>query len=253
MKTTSGRGFAIRAWRRMRWKYCAAVVGFARRMLPSAASWMKRSMRALECSGPEPFVAVRQEQREPGRLAPLRLPGDQELVDDHLCRVGEVAELRLPQDQALGRSRRVAVLEAEAGDLRERAVVDLEWRERSRQVLDRRVLEAGLLVVEDEVAVGEGAALGVLAGQADVRALGEERRVRERLRHGPTRSGPPRGSRSACRAASSACGGSRSRRGRGSAPRSGVRMRFSETAVSTSGDLVRSSSPVPTCVEVGSS
>ena len=54
MKTTSGRGFAIRAWRRSRWKYWAAVVGLASRMLPSAASAMKRSIRALECSGPEP-------------------------------------------------------------------------------------------------------------------------------------------------------------------------------------------------------
>ena len=54
MNTTSGRGFAILAWRRRRWKYCAAVVGLARRMLPSAASAMKRSIRALECSGPEP-------------------------------------------------------------------------------------------------------------------------------------------------------------------------------------------------------
>ena len=54
MNTIRGRGFAIRACRRSRWKYCAAVVGLASRMLPSAASWMKRSIRALECSGPEP-------------------------------------------------------------------------------------------------------------------------------------------------------------------------------------------------------
>jgi hypothetical protein len=54
VKTTSGRGFAIRAWRRRRWKYCAAVVGLASRMLPSEPDWMKRSMRALECSGPAP-------------------------------------------------------------------------------------------------------------------------------------------------------------------------------------------------------
>ena len=54
MNTMSGRAFAIRAWRRSRWKYWPAVVGFAMRMLPSAASWMNRSMRALECSGPDP-------------------------------------------------------------------------------------------------------------------------------------------------------------------------------------------------------
>ena len=54
VKTTSGRGLRISAWRRSRWKYWAAVVGLAMRMLPSAASARKRSMRALECSGPEP-------------------------------------------------------------------------------------------------------------------------------------------------------------------------------------------------------
>ena len=54
MKTTIGRGLAIRAWRRSTWKYWAAVVGLASRMLPSAASCRKRSIRALECSGPEP-------------------------------------------------------------------------------------------------------------------------------------------------------------------------------------------------------
>ena len=52
--TISGRGFDTSAWRRSRWKYWAGVVQFATRMLPSAAAWRKRSMRALECSGPEP-------------------------------------------------------------------------------------------------------------------------------------------------------------------------------------------------------
>jgi len=35
--------------------------------------------------------------------------------------------------------------------------------------------------VEDEVAVGEGAALGVLAGEADVDALGQQGAEGERL------------------------------------------------------------------------
>ncbi len=52
--TTSGRALGLRAWRRIRWKYCAALDGFATRMLPSAASWRKRSSLALECSGPLP-------------------------------------------------------------------------------------------------------------------------------------------------------------------------------------------------------
>src|SRR3954453_21295279 len=102
---------------------------------------------------------MRQQQRQPRLLSPLRLAGDDEAVDDHLAGVGEIAELRLPEDERAGVRRRVSVLEAEAGGLRERAVVNLERRRGVLQVLDRRVLEPRVLVVEDEVAVGEGAAL----------------------------------------------------------------------------------------------
>ena len=52
--------------------------------------------------GPGALVAVRQQQGEAGDLAPLRLGGDDEAVDDHLGGVAEVAELGLPEDQALG-------------------------------------------------------------------------------------------------------------------------------------------------------
>ncbi len=72
------------------------------------------------------LVAVREQQRQPRGLSPLREAGDDELVDDHLRAVGEVAELCLPQHEGLGRLLRVAVLEAEAGDLRQRRVVQLD-------------------------------------------------------------------------------------------------------------------------------
>ena len=49
VSTTSGSGSvsSSAAWRRSRWKYCAAVVQLAIRMLMSAASCRKRSGRAL--------------------------------------------------------------------------------------------------------------------------------------------------------------------------------------------------------------
>ena len=127
------------------------------------------------------LVAVREEERQARGLAPLGEPRDEELVDDDLRAVDEVAELRLPEDERLRRRHRVAVLEAERGVLRERRVVGLEGCGRLRQVLDRSVLGARVRVVEDEVAVGEGAALGVLAGEADRDALDEQARERERL------------------------------------------------------------------------
>jgi hypothetical protein len=59
--------------------------------------------------------------------------------------------------------------------------VDLEGRARPAQVLHRRVELAALGIVEDEMALRERAALGVLAGETDGDALDEEAGERERL------------------------------------------------------------------------
>ena len=98
--------------------------------------------------GPVALVAVREQQRQARGLPPLREAGDDELVDDDLRAVDEVAELRLPEDERVGRGDRVAVLEAERGELGQRRVVDLERRLGVRQVLERRVRLAGLQVVQ---------------------------------------------------------------------------------------------------------
>ena len=66
------------------------------------------------------LVAVRQEQRQPRGLPPLRPACDEELVDDDLRTVREVAELRLPQDERVGSGDRVAVLEPDRRVLGER-------------------------------------------------------------------------------------------------------------------------------------
>src|SRR3712207_8411703 len=84
--------------------------------------------------------------RSTGALAPLGLPGADELVDDHLRAVDEVAELRLPQHQGLRVGHRVAVLEAQRRVLRQQRVVDEERSEehtselQSRQYLVCRLL-----------------------------------------------------------------------------------------------------------------
>ncbi len=61
---------------------------------------------------PLAFVAVRQQQNQPGKQVPLVFSGRDELIDDDLRAVGEVAELRLPRHQRLGIIAREAVLEA---------------------------------------------------------------------------------------------------------------------------------------------
>ena len=59
--------------------------------------------------------------------------------------------------------------------------MQLEGRQRAGEVLDRHVLEARLLVEVGQVAVRERAPDRVLAGQADVGALRQQRGQRQRL------------------------------------------------------------------------
>src|SRR5205085_937569 len=92
---------------------------------------------------------------------------------------------RFPEHECLWGSRRVAVLEADAGVLRERRVVDLERRLRAVELLDRHVQLPRVRVVQDEMAMRECAALRVLPRQSDRDPLENERAERERLRMTP--------------------------------------------------------------------
>ena len=115
--------------------------------------------------GPLAFVAVREQHDETGEQAPLGFAGGDELVDDDLRAVGEVAELGLPEDEGLGIVAGVAVLEAEARGLGEQRVVDLEAGLRIGSMWSSGdIVDFGLDVDEDGVALVEGAALRVLAG-----------------------------------------------------------------------------------------
>ena len=129
--------------------------------------------------------AVRQQQDEAAQPRPLVLGAGDELVDDHLGRVEEVAELRLPGHETLGVVEAVAVLEAEHAGFGERAVEDLDAGLVGGEVLQRRVGAAIFHVVEHGVAVAERAAGGVLAGEADAKALGRQGGEGQGLAGGP--------------------------------------------------------------------
>ncbi len=132
------------------------------------------------------LVAVRQQQRHRGALAPLRLAGGDELVDDRLGAVGEVAELGLPQTSASGCLHRVAVLEAHRRVLAEQRVVDEEPAAVVvLQRVQRQVVLAGLGVDDGRVPLDERAAAGVLPGQPHGHALAEQRAEREDLAEAP--------------------------------------------------------------------
>ena len=126
VNTTSGRVRRECACQRSRWKYDAGVDGMRdrhvvlRAHLQEALDACRGVVRTLA------LVAVRQQQRDAGALAPLLLAGGDELVDDRLRAVGEVAELGLPEHERVGARHRVAVLEAHRGVLRQQRVVDVE-------------------------------------------------------------------------------------------------------------------------------
>ena len=134
---------------------------------------------------PLALVAVRQQADEAGHAQPFAFAGRDELVEHHLRAVGEVAELRLPQRQRVRLGGGIAVFEAEHGLFRQARVEHFEARLVGAEMVERRVAFLGLLIEQHRMALREGAALRILAGQADRMAFLEQRAEGERFRGGP--------------------------------------------------------------------
>ena len=124
----AGCGSSSPAWCSWRPAYC-----------PRRTSAEKRSSRAEECSGPWPFIAVRQQADEARHAQPFAFAGRDELVEHHLRAVGEIAELRLPQRQRVGLGQRIAVFEAEHGLFRQHRIDDFEAGLAVGEIVERRV------------------------------------------------------------------------------------------------------------------
>ena len=120
------------------------------------------------------FVAMRQQQHQRRRHAPLRAARRQVLIQDDLRAVDEVAVLRFPHHQPAGFLQVVAEFEAHTCVLGQRAVANLERRGGQLQLLQRHMLGAGHGVVIHGVAMAEGATLDVLTGKPDRNAIGED-------------------------------------------------------------------------------
>ena len=131
------------------------------------------------------FVAVGEQEDEAGRLAPFGFAGGDELVDDDLGAIGEVAELGFPEGQGERIAERIAEFEAHDAVFAEGGVVDFESRLFRVEVLHGGEDFARLVVEVFEVALGEGATSGVLAGKADGRSFEDEGPEGEGLAHGP--------------------------------------------------------------------
>ena len=134
------------------------------------------------------LVAVRQQHDEAIGPQPLRFRRSDILVDHDLRAVGEIAELRFPQHQGLRVGAGIAIFEAEHAVFGQRAVMHFEPPVRHGR--ERHVLVLVGLVDPDGVALAEGAAPRILAGQADVVAFGSQAAESERLAGGPVETLP---------------------------------------------------------------
>ena len=93
--------------------------------------------------------------------------------------------MRFPKRQRVGFGKRIAVFETQNRFFRQHRVDDLEARLIGREVLQRREAAFVFLVDENGVALREGSALAVLAGEADAEAFHQKRRERHVLGHRP--------------------------------------------------------------------
>ena len=98
---------------------------------------------------PMPSNPCGRSKHDPAQPPPFVLGAGDELIDDHLSGVHEVAELGLPEHEAVRAVKTIAVLETQARQLRERAVVDFDRGLVGREVLERDV---GMPVLDNRTA-----------------------------------------------------------------------------------------------------
>src|SRR6056300_1368095 len=114
-------------------------------------------------------MAVRQQKRKATLTTPLHLARGNELVDNHLCTVGEVAKLSLPDDECVGLCGGIPVLKAKHRLFRKHRVDDNKGRLLGRNILQRNmrahVVSLTGLVLKHSMAVSESATPAVLAAQ----------------------------------------------------------------------------------------
>ena len=135
--------------------------------------------------GAHAFVAVGEEHDEAVVFAPFGFAGADELVDHLLAPVDEVAELGFPDDEGVGVGGGEAVFKADAGELAEHGVNDHEAGLVAGDVGEGDVRVAVLVVEPDGVAVGEGSAGDILAGDSDPGAFVEQRSEGEHFATAP--------------------------------------------------------------------
>ena len=137
-------------------------------------------------------VAVRQDNGEAAPASPFGFAGGNELVDGDLRTVGEVAELGFPNHQVFRCGGGIAVFVGHHGFFVQDGIDYVEAALFFADVLQRDIHAAGafgtVLVVQHGVAVREGAAARVFAGNADIVAGFEQAGIGDGFGHTPVNS-----------------------------------------------------------------
>ena len=114
---------------------------------------------------PRAFVASRQQHYQPGHLLPFRLRGDDELIDDRLGHIDKITELGLPDHQVPWIGGAEAVFEAQDRQLRKHRVDENDGPLVFGEIGQGHVLIARVVIAQSGVAMREGSALRILAGE----------------------------------------------------------------------------------------
>jgi hypothetical protein len=126
--------------------------------------------------------AMRQEQHETAETFPFVFGAGDELIDDDLRDVPEIAELRLPANQSRRRVEAIAVFESQDADFRQRRIINLHGTLVWIDMLQWDVTMAVLVIVENGMAMTEGAAADILTAQTHGVFIHRQRRERQGLR-----------------------------------------------------------------------
>ena len=89
------------------------------------------------------FESVRQQHDQSAQVLPFVFGAGDELIDNHLGRVGEIAKLSLPEDEAVRKHKAVAVIKSQHACLGERTVKDLDLGLIRRNV-SKRIVSSGV-------------------------------------------------------------------------------------------------------------
>src|SRR5207302_4938510 len=151
------------------------VLRWRRRINDLQIIFSRQMKEALEARarmfGARSLKPVRQEQPQAAETLPFVFGAGDELIDDRLRNVPKIAVLRFPEHQPVRPIQAVSVFEAEHAGFGKRAVVNLNGRLFSGEVLQWHVFVTVLIIMQHGMTLAEGASFRILSAHAHAGAV----------------------------------------------------------------------------------